>query len=679
MYELTVALKYLLPRRRQLSVSLISVVATLIISLVIWVVLVFLSVSRGLEANWIQKLVALSSPIRLTPKQAYFDSYYYQVDRFSQESDFHPKSIKQKLLTGDEDPYDIDSDIELPSYIQKPEKWRNIIAETFDVFSQTPLKASDYEIALSTLKLNHQSAEMFFPQEQRRGTINQYIYTDSFDAKNPFLDMMVPSFQSRDYHDLLTSLIYYQDRYSFESGLGAFFKKYQIDELQTDSAGWQVPLEIFEKKDQAIFSYGIFSKGRLNHIIVPSKKSSKNFLHLYETNPNYQCISGYIQYEEGLHWVDEKQENFRHLSSEDIIYLEGNQSFQVKGVASDLESIYFPSQLLFEVQFTIQGFQFDLTVPFRELTISKVSLQPGAEECSNSIWFDTYTNKTCSKLPYTDAGHGVLLPHFFREKGVHLADIGELEYQAVTPSGVQNQSIPIYVAGFYDPGIVPISVVLAEQSLVHTVRSAINALEDPQGNGIRLWTQDFHAIKDIKKEVEEKLLQKDLLQYWNVETFEEYEFSRDIIQELYSQRNLFQLLALIIILVACSNIISMLVLLVNDKKLEIAIFQAIGASRLQVASIFGFCGLAIGVSSFILGSVSAYFTLRYIKPLVDMISKFQGHELLNPQFYGDTLPSHIHQDVFLFAFVTTLCLSIVAAIIPALRASFLKPAQILKQ
>ena len=51
MYELFTALKYLIPKKRAISTSVISLVAFIVISLVVWLVLIFLSVTAGLEQN----------------------------------------------------------------------------------------------------------------------------------------------------------------------------------------------------------------------------------------------------------------------------------------------------------------------------------------------------------------------------------------------------------------------------------------------------------------------------------------------------------------------------------------------------------------------------------------------------------------------------------------------------
>ncbi|HEY4831244.1 MAG TPA: ABC transporter permease, partial [Waddliaceae bacterium] len=92
-FELTVALKYLIPKWRQLSVSIISLISILVISLVVWLVILFLSVTEGIEKKWVEELVALNAPVRMAPTDAYYRSYYYQVDTVSLDSNYTTKSI----------------------------------------------------------------------------------------------------------------------------------------------------------------------------------------------------------------------------------------------------------------------------------------------------------------------------------------------------------------------------------------------------------------------------------------------------------------------------------------------------------------------------------------------------------------------------------------------------------
>ena len=67
MFEFSVIRKYLIPQKKQLSVALIASMSVGVIALVVWLVLIFLSVTEGIEKNWLEKLTSLNAPLRINP------------------------------------------------------------------------------------------------------------------------------------------------------------------------------------------------------------------------------------------------------------------------------------------------------------------------------------------------------------------------------------------------------------------------------------------------------------------------------------------------------------------------------------------------------------------------------------------------------------------------------------
>ena len=122
----------------------------------------------------------------------------------------------------------------------------------------------------------------------------------------------------------------------------------------------------------------------------------------------------------------------------------------------------------------------------------------------------------------------------------------------------------------------------------------------------------------------------------------------------------------------------MLIILVNDKKLEIGILRSMGASSLSIAAIFGICGIVMGMLGSIIGTLAAILTLRNLQALVDFIGRLQGYEMFNPVFYGNTLPNQISADAIAFVVVATTIISLIAGIVPAVKASMLRPSSILR-
>ena len=169
-----------------------------------------------------------------------------------------------------------------------------------------------------------------------------------------------------------------------------------------------------------------------------------------------------------------------------------------------------------------------------------------------------------------------------------------------------------------------------------------------------------------------------LSSYWNVTTFHEYDFAKDLLQQFQSDKYLFTLIGGIVLIVACSNIISLLVILVNDKKREIAILSAMGASKKSIALIFTLCGGIMGTLSTLIGTGAAILTLHNIDSVVSFLSFLQGHDAFNVVFYGKSLPNQLSNHALIFILIATPIISLLAGLVPAVKATKLHPSQILR-
>lgn len=144
-------------------------------------------------------------------------------------------------------------------------------------------------------------------------------------------------------------------------------------------------------------------------------------------------------------------------------------------------------------------------------------------------------------------------------------------------------------------------------------------------------------------------------------------------------RNMVLLLVFIIIAVAAFNVVSTLVLAVNDKAGDVAILRTMGASRRQILGIFvvqgtviGLLGVSIGVALGLLFSLVISDGIGWLEQMLDY------HFLKTDVYPVDHLPSDIRWlDVVVVAAVAQM-LSILATIIPALQASRVDPAKVLR-
>jgi lipoprotein-releasing system permease protein len=132
-----------------------------------------------------------------------------------------------------------------------------------------------------------------------------------------------------------------------------------------------------------------------------------------------------------------------------------------------------------------------------------------------------------------------------------------------------------------------------------------------------------------------------------------------------------------IVAVAAFNIISTLVMLVQDKQADIAILRTQGASPGSILSIFVVQGTLIGVVGTIAGLIGGVLLASNIDVVVPFIERFTG-PVLNPEvYYIDQMPSDLRQSDVVKVGVMSFGLSLLATIYPAWRASRTDPASAL--
>lgn len=145
-------------------------------------------------------------------------------------------------------------------------------------------------------------------------------------------------------------------------------------------------------------------------------------------------------------------------------------------------------------------------------------------------------------------------------------------------------------------------------------------------------------------------------------------------------RDLISILLFSIIGVAAFNVVSSLVLVVFDKRGDIAILRTLGISRIKIASIFVAQGAMIGCVGVGVGSGLGILGSLVITDLVGALEKTLDVHFLNTDVYPVSfLPVEILSGDIIFVGGTAFAMCILAAIYPALRASRLAPASVLNQ
>ncbi len=676
MFEFSIASKYLVPKRKQLSVSLIAFMSVGVISLVVWLVLVFLSVTDGIEQSWTQKLTALNAPLRITPTKEYFSSYYYQVDSISAASNYAQFSIGEKAAAPLSNPYDPQVDVEPPPHWPLPHldehhQLIDPVKRAFAILEKRGLSFQDYEIAGALMRLQMVKKHSLFSSNRggdAQNFLTQVSYVASLAEKSPSLSSLLldPSLEDINHlfslssYDLSDNLqdspehLQIASKEKLVHRLQELFARFHVDKLRPEERYWRIPLTLLPDSFSCRAIAGLRQE-QISHFIIPDVLSDfDGFIGLLKKNQHgWEFIS-----DAGARYV---------ISDEIPLIAEGEIELQAHLLTDSFSKMDQLADVRFEVEGTLQGIPLKGETSWGGFAIAAVNIHEPVRELP---------------LVATDLANGVFLPKSFQEGGVKIGDTGYLSYAAATASSLQEQRLPILVSGFYDPGIISIGnkCILAKPELVRILNSANHSFQIDRAfaNGIQVWVDDIKQAKALKTELCHAFEKADIGRYWTISTYHDYDFAKDLLQQFQSDRYLFTMIGAIILIVACCNIISLLVLLVNDKKKEIGILQAMGASTGSIAGIFAICGAGMGILSSLIGTGAAVLTLHHIDIVVQFLSMIQGHEAFNALFYGKSLPSVMSTDALFFVLIATPLLSLCAAIVPALKACRLSPSAILR-
>ena len=239
----------------------------------------------------------------------------------------------------------------------------------------------------------------------------------------------------------------------------------------------------------------------------------------------------------------------------------------------------------------------------------------------------------------------------------------------VTPAGVLPRLKRFTVSGIFQVGMYEYDSALA---LVHLDDAAILFRMSGEITGVRLKLDDMFLAPWVARELAGNLPGTYHVSDW---TQQHANFFRAIRTE---KTVMFVILSLIVA-VAAFNIVSTLVMVVTDKKADIAFLRTLGLSPRGVMGVFMVQGTVIGFVGTLLGVVGGVLLALNVETIVPAIeSLFSVQFLPADVYYISTLPSRLNfADVVRIA-VLAFLLSIVATLYPAWSASRTQPAEALR-
>lgn len=136
----------------------------------------------------------------------------------------------------------------------------------------------------------------------------------------------------------------------------------------------------------------------------------------------------------------------------------------------------------------------------------------------------------------------------------------------------------------------------------------------------------------------------------------------------------------LVIAVASFNIVSTLIMAVNEKKSDIAILKTMGAKSSTIMASFMFQGLMNGIVGCALGAALGILISLNLTDIIRAIETTLSVEFLSADVYFiDFLPTLLREQDVINTVVTALVMSLLATIYPAWRATKVEPAKVLGQ
>lgn len=232
-----------------------------------------------------------------------------------------------------------------------------------------------------------------------------------------------------------------------------------------------------------------------------------------------------------------------------------------------------------------------------------------------------------------------------------------------TPFGVLPGGKTVRVSGVFSTGYQQLDRYLGVVSW-STAKELFDVPED-RASYLEIWLEDRYRAEDVKEQLEERAGDDYFFVTWQ-------EASPAMFEALELERTVTFIVLTLIVLVAAINILSMLVLSILQRRKQIAMMMAMGASPRKILGIFLGAGLSITVSGLViglgLGTGVAY--------LIDSVSYFQI--TLPPVYPLERLPVEI--SVFHLSLIAgvTLFLGGLSSFYPAWKASQIDPAEVLR-
>ncbi|GAB2189962.1 lipoprotein-releasing ABC transporter permease subunit [Sessilibacter sp. MAH1] len=245
---------------------------------------------------------------------------------------------------------------------------------------------------------------------------------------------------------------------------------------------------------------------------------------------------------------------------------------------------------------------------------------------------------------------------------------------SITPAGVFPRQKRVIVVGVFEIGA------QQDQTLalinIHDAQKLFRF--DAEAEGLRIATSDLYSAQAVLSRLQSTVSQETTSSH-KLEFLDWSQTQGGLFQAVKMEKIVVGSLLMIIIAVAAFNIITSLILMVSDKRSDIAVLRTMGLSAAEVMAIFIVQGTAVGVIGILMGGVLGSLCAVYVGDIVQFFESVVGTPVFDPNVYFvSKLPSLVMiNDVFTVAGVGFV-LATLATLYPARQAAKIQPADALR-
>jgi len=225
-----------------------------------------------------------------------------------------------------------------------------------------------------------------------------------------------------------------------------------------------------------------------------------------------------------------------------------------------------------------------------------------------------------------------------------------------------------YVAGIFEVGLQEHDSVLALVNLQDA--EAFRGIDGP--TGIRLKFHDVLKAPELARSAAARLSLGLQVRDWT-------EDNQAYFRAIRIEKTMMGLMLMLIVAVAVFNIVATLIMVVNDKRTDIAILRTVGLSPGGIIAVFMTQGVLIGWIGAALGVALGLALACNVDVIVPFLEQTFGFHFMDPDvYYISGLPSEVHPGDVVRIGTAAFILTLAATVYPALQAARTQPAEALR-